>query len=193
MLSFVSSCCLAARLASLPALLVELNLDNSAARLGENPVSRITWSGARKPSVSCRWLTVPRKGEPDPLWNAFVTAIGEAPVTKSERGRWNAACKELRDANVSEQELTKRIARYRQVFPGITLTPTAITANWTSLRPPPSPYVERYVPNPVEACSHGVEGACAKCREESIAHARALRRGISEAFLSESEGEQTRT
>lgn len=74
----------------------------------------------------------PRKR--DPIWDAFVDALGlEADLTKTERGRLNSACKELRDLDVDPREIGRVVARLREKWEGrIAITPTAVVANWTA-------------------------------------------------------------
>ncbi len=70
--------------------------------------------------------------EPDPLWDALTAELGE-PATASERGRRNKALKELRDANATPADITARCRFYRQHWPNVDLTATALAANWSSL------------------------------------------------------------
>jgi len=71
--------------------------------------------------------------QPDVLWDRLVQIIGEEPKTKSERGRWNHALKEMRDAQATPDQLTQVALSYRKTWPEMTLTPTALVANWTVL------------------------------------------------------------
>jgi hypothetical protein len=71
--------------------------------------------------------------QPDVLWDRLVQIIGEEPTTKSERGRWNHALKEMRDAGATPDQLTAVALAYRKTWPEMTLTPTALVANWTVL------------------------------------------------------------
>ena len=66
----------------------------------------------------------------DPIWDALVLLEGE-PTTKSERGRLNAAAKELRDAHVDPATIATAAAAYRKEWPGVTLTANALVANWS--------------------------------------------------------------
>jgi len=70
---------------------------------------------------------------PDVLWDRLVQIIGEEPKTKSERGRWNHALKEMRDAQATPDQLTQVALAYRKTWPEMTMTPTALVANWTVL------------------------------------------------------------
>jgi len=55
------------------------------------------------------------KGEIDPVWDVLTEAFGEAR-TKSERGRRNAAVRELRDAEVTPEEIRIAVAFCRRSF-----------------------------------------------------------------------------
>lgn len=74
----------------------------------------------------------------DELWEALVAACGadSTQMTKSERGRYNHALKELRDVSATPDDIHIRSNRYKQKYPNIDLTPTALTAHWSALRPP---------------------------------------------------------
>jgi len=78
----------------------------------------------------------------DLLWDVFDEELAPA-VTKNERGRRNAALKQIRealgpDALISDgaDELRARIARYRVRFPAVACTETAIASHWSSLAGP---------------------------------------------------------
>lgn len=72
----------------------------------------------------------------DPVWDALTAELGAAPSTRSERGRWNRAAKELREAGATADDIRSRCAIYRRRWPEVSLTPTALSANWGSLQPP---------------------------------------------------------
>lgn len=78
----------------------------------------------------------------DLLWEALVKAChaDDEEMTKSERGRYNKALKELREAGATPEEVGKRARFWRQTYPGASLTPTALATHWSALKPPPSPH-----------------------------------------------------
>lgn len=81
----------------------------------------------------------------DPLWEALTAACGysrDALFTKSERGRLNAALRELREVNASPADILARAKQYRTMWPGITLTPQALVNNWNRCVPPPPRYAK---------------------------------------------------
>ena len=75
----------------------------------------------------------PRARKRDPLWDALDETIGTV-TTRSERGRRNRALAELREANVDDTELRRLIRVYRQQWPNVAVTETAIAANLSQLR-----------------------------------------------------------
>lgn len=81
--------------------------------------------------------TVKKRRQPDPLWDTMLRICGIEPdtLTGSERGRINKALKELREVNATPEELEARAAAYRHKYPDAAVTPTALTANWSSITP----------------------------------------------------------
>lgn len=69
----------------------------------------------------------------DELWDALTAELGSPPATRSERGRWNKAVKELREAGATPADVKSRCVVYRRRWPGVSLTPTALSSNWGSL------------------------------------------------------------
>lgn len=79
-----------------------------------------------------------RKRERDDLFETLVEVCYGVPhdqvqLTRSERGRVNAALKELRAVGATADEVRKRAEAYRRRWPGVDLTPTALAANWAKL------------------------------------------------------------
>ncbi len=72
--------------------------------------------------------------EPDPLWDVLVEIFG-AEAAGMERGRWNVACKSLRESGATADTLRAAAATYRghETFGRVMMTPTALAANWTIL------------------------------------------------------------
>jgi hypothetical protein len=84
-----------------------------------------------------------REGQPrDELWDALSQALDDASglvLTRGERGRRNKALASLRQAGAEPRDILERAASYRQRWPGMDLTATALEANWATLgRPPPA-------------------------------------------------------
>jgi DNA-binding transcriptional ArsR family regulator len=71
----------------------------------------------------------------DLLWDAVIEACGWAgkTLTGSERGRTAKAVKELRTAEATPDQVRQKATIYRQAWPNMTLTPTALSGNWTTL------------------------------------------------------------
>jgi biotin operon repressor len=76
-----------------------------------------------------------RSGAPDPIWDTLVDLLGEAPRTRSERSKWNKAAKELREADVTPEEIRTAVAAYGRhpTFKECALTPLAIVTNLSTL------------------------------------------------------------
>ena len=84
--------------------------------------------------------TPPAPRKRDALWDTFVSFTGAQPATDSERGAWNRALKELRDANATPGELWLRCEEYRSRWPNVTLTLSALAKHWGALdQPAPTP------------------------------------------------------
>lgn len=74
--------------------------------------------------------------EPDHAWEALVRETHANPAM--ERGALNVALKAIREACFMDglhpdgiaEEIKLRAAAYRQTFPGLTLTPTALAKHW---------------------------------------------------------------
>jgi len=77
---------------------------------------------------------VPSPRPRDELWDALVDSLKNEPETSSERGRWNAALKQLREAGATPREIKTRSEAYRRRYPDAALTPTALASNWGALR-----------------------------------------------------------
>lgn len=115
----------------------------------------------------------PRKR--DPLWDVFTEELYPA-VTANERGRRNAALKQIREAIKAvdtepedgetwwEGELRARIARYRVRFPGVACTETAIASHWSSLAGPNG----RPAQPPCPECEMGGGQHAADCRRAVV-------------------------
>lgn len=80
----------------------------------------------------------------DELWDELVKLCGGETdkMTKSERGKYNKALKELKDVGATVDDLRTRVRVYRQRWPHISVTPMALVMHWSSLKPEPSRYVE---------------------------------------------------
>jgi hypothetical protein len=63
---------------------------------------------------------------------------GTVQLSRSERGRYNRAAKELAEIGVTAEEIRRRAQEYRRRWPNVPLTPTALVANWTQFEPPRS-------------------------------------------------------
>ena len=66
---------------------------------------------------------------------AEVCGLDWARLTKTERGRLQAATKELRDVQATPEDIRGRAKQYAVVFKGAILTPQGLTGNWGLLAP----------------------------------------------------------
>lgn len=95
----------------------------------------------RKPAIASPVRAVPKpKDEPpkvNPWWDALVEGIGVTPATSSERSKYGKVVGELRSIDATPDEIRRRCANYRERWPGIDLTPTALLEHWSRLDTPP--------------------------------------------------------
>ena len=78
----------------------------------------------------------PRRARaPDPIFDTFceVLQLDSKRLNKTERGRLNSACKDIRDVNGTTDDIRLAAERYRQKWPDIDITAKAIAGNWQSL------------------------------------------------------------
>jgi hypothetical protein len=59
--------------------------------------------------------------------------VDTTQITKSSRGAYNSAVKDLREVEATPAHVTLRARRFRQQWPGVTLTPTALVRRWGEL------------------------------------------------------------
>jgi hypothetical protein len=85
----------------------------------------------------------------DEIWDTFTRCLDYSPETKNERGKWNAAVKQLRDAGATPAELEQRISAYRKRWPEIAISPLAVANHWGELAGAPSSGNGRPQPPPV--------------------------------------------
>jgi len=65
--------------------------------------------------------------ERDELWDALVETMGTpAPATRSGRGAWNRAHRELREVGATPELVRFAAAAYRDRWPDVELTPSAL-------------------------------------------------------------------
>lgn len=115
----------------------------------------------------------------DLLWEELVAVCGASPgeMTKSERGRYNHALAELREAGATPEQVRQRAGEYRSRYSGAPLTPTALAAHWSALRPQarvPRPLIKQPPEEALEAaiaqaevsrCSKHARLGCRECSE----------------------------
>lgn len=70
------------------------------------------------------------------IWDAFALSGFAAPVTSSERSRWNGWIKDFRQSGVPPDEITALVAEYRARWPDWKCTIGAVLAHVAELRQP---------------------------------------------------------
>jgi hypothetical protein len=165
----------AATVAGRPSGQMEPSLAATVADKGSNELGR----------VSEETLPAKTSRKRDPLWDVFTEELYPA-VTANERGRRNAALKQIREAlsdpaagfliavrDVNDPseleslwagELRARIARYRVRFPGVACTETAIASHWSALAGPNG----RPAQPPCPECEMGGGQHAADCRRAVV-------------------------
>lgn len=78
--------------------------------------------------------------QPDLLFEALVSASGMRleGLTRTERGRVNAAAKQLREVGATPEQVHAAASKYLVTFPGAAITATAIAAHWSRIAPAPA-------------------------------------------------------
>jgi len=79
----------------------------------------------------------------DELFEAVIESCygrpyAEVQLTRAERGRVNAAVKQLREIGATPDDVRRKAALYAVRWPHVDLTPTALVANWHKLDHPPA-------------------------------------------------------
>lgn len=79
-----------------------------------------------------------RERPKDQIWDALLESCGLTGTTptKSERNAWNAATKQLRDIAASPDEIRRRAKLYREHWPSVNITPTALARHWNECTQP---------------------------------------------------------
>ena len=90
---------------------------------------------SKNKSKSKKILGANKSRRTDPIWDSLLDELGGNAdgMTRSERGRWNRAVKELREAGATPSEIVRRSKVFRSRYPTATLTPTALSAHWGGL------------------------------------------------------------
>ena len=78
----------------------------------------------------------PKGRRKDEIWDALITEVGLDPadLTKPERGKLNAAVKQLRDVAATPEQIRVRSVKFRSVWPRATMTAMGLVGNWAQLK-----------------------------------------------------------
>lgn len=124
---------------------------NGAQRVSESAIAPITTSGVVTKGTSApvpgaglspldRALAVTstptRSGRSrDLLWEAVLDACGidQAQITKSARGAYNAAVRDLRSMGATPEQVAVKAENWRRHWSAVTLTPTALARRWAEI------------------------------------------------------------
>lgn len=89
---------------------------------------------SREPSVVLA-TDVAQKRPKNPLFDAVAEAcgLGGKSLTRSEGGRVAKAVKDLKEVGATPEEVVLRARKYKEMWPRVSLTPTALAANWSKL------------------------------------------------------------
>lgn len=107
----------------------------------------------------------PRKQ--DPIWDALMAAcdVDTSQITTSSRGAYNNAVKDLKKVDVKPAQIILRARRFKEQWPGVKITPTALVRRWselgTSTAPPPEVNEEPCDRHPRQSKDH-----CQLCDSE---------------------------
>lgn len=96
-------------------------------------------------SLSASSGSVKPKRKRDELFDAIVAVchLNVEQLTKDERGRVNSAVKQIREVGGSGVDVAARAAKFRAKYPTASLTPQAISANWSALGTPTATVLAR--------------------------------------------------
>lgn len=93
-------------------------------------------------------------------------------ITDNQRGRVNAALKELRsiyeDNPALPMMIHERAAAWAVVYPGIPLTPQALTGNWSSIIPAAQQIAAETVRAPANRTNAHAKNNCRTCGDDHI-------------------------
>ncbi|MBI1757994.1 MAG: hypothetical protein HYR62_01980 [Actinobacteria bacterium] len=80
-----------------------------------------------------------RRRPRDDLWDAIVDAchVDTTSMTGPARGACNRAVAELRKIGASPGEIARHAEAFREHWPGVTLTPSALVRRWSEVGQPP--------------------------------------------------------
>ena len=105
--------------------------------------ARVDGSFGAEPEEPSKEPTLTRAAggrEQEQIDEALFEQLGFRPRTRSEHGAWAKAVAELIEANATVEQIRERCARYRERWPGVTLTPSALVKHWSLLGEQPSPW-----------------------------------------------------
>lgn len=103
----------------------------------QTEVTRLPVKADSKTSRSPGAVPSGKSGQPRPRdlhWEALEAAMGYKPATRSERGAWNRALKELKEIGANPVDIVETARLYRTAWPEMDLTPNALAKWWNHHR-----------------------------------------------------------
>lgn len=142
----------------------------------------------------------PKPRKRDEIWDALVALGLPSPTNDNERGKWNKACRLLRQSGATPEDIRIRAGRYRQEWEtrGIRLTPLALANNWSHFAPikPRQQPLTSWIDG--ELCPHNMPpfAVCDECeqlKEDPNPRSQLPRRAVSCRRPGDSDGITIRT
>lgn len=112
---------------------VRAKFGRSSTNPGPGPGPETNSEGANAPSAAAAATRAERGRQ---MWRGMTEAGLPEPRTRTERGRRNTAIRDLLDAGESPEAIGELVSRFRERYPSVDCTETALSANLRNLREP---------------------------------------------------------
>jgi hypothetical protein len=86
-------------------------------------------------TAGCPGAEVVVAGRVDVVWDALMLVCGVTSITKAARGAYNRAAKDLREVGATPTTIGARAFVFRERWPDVSLTPTALARRWGECDP----------------------------------------------------------
>lgn len=110
----------------------------SDAATGSRRSAALTRASVNESQLNETALAMPDAERPrDDVWDAMLEVCGIDPdgITKSSRGAYNRAARDLKDAHATRETIIERAFVFRRRWPQVSLTPTALARRWPECDP----------------------------------------------------------
>jgi hypothetical protein len=110
-------------------------LDDSQDDAKQNPAPTRPDPDTEEADASSGGAAKPRKRKADPIWDALMAAcdVDTTQITTSSRGAYNNAVKDLKAVEAKPAQIILRARRFKDQWPGVKITPTALVRRWSEL------------------------------------------------------------